>query len=131
MKKSSLFSNAEWSTYSSWASIGPTLYCVGGVLPRRKNHSDSDYSRVVRAYDLTPTSTHPNDGWTKNLSLMISRRHTPCLEVLEYKLYSFGRVSDHSLFDEVYDPIVDKWSPCPNHLLKLRIMQVLLRRYMV
>ena len=32
------FSNAKLSACSSWASIGATLYCVGGVLPRRKGH---------------------------------------------------------------------------------------------
>ena len=62
------FSNAKLSACSSWASIGATLYCVGGVLPRRKGHIESDFSRVVRAYDLSHTPTH--HGWTENFSPM-------------------------------------------------------------
>lgn len=112
------FSNSKLSTYSSWVSIGDTLYCVGGVLPCRKGHSKSDYSRVVRAYDLTPSPTH--HGWTKKLSPMISRRHAPCLAVLDDKLYAFGGVSDPSLFAKVYDPIVDKMEALPQPSPKIR-----------
>ncbi|KAL0014480.1 hypothetical protein SO802_001549 [Lithocarpus litseifolius] len=56
----------------------------------------------------------------RTFRLLISRRHTSRLAVLDDKLYTFGRVSDRSLFAEVYNPIVDKWEALPQPSPKIK-----------
>ncbi|XVF13990.1 hypothetical protein REPUB_Repub09cG0018000 [Reevesia pubescens] len=93
----------ESKSTGKFAALGSNIYHIGGY--------DSCFSKKVYRFD----TCNPDGGWTE-VAPLIRGGHSASVAVLDNKIYVmriFSGNDERRPWGQIYDPVLNKWSPMP------------------